>query len=667
MKVRTNLFLLSAIFAILIGALGFIVFQSFGLINREMKGSISANKMIKDVFELNIVTYEYLMHHKKRMQQQWILKYDSLGKLLERMRKEESHPECQSILESITSDYKALGSLYSQLRATFVKRKKLLEENLPQGEINMIFAQEERLIAQTLMRTQKITSGAFRSSIIMQQRIARVRQRTNWIVLFSIIGFIILSSCVSFLITRSITRPLNKLANGAELIGKGDLNHRVDIKTKNELGELASAFNQMTERRQLADETLRQSEAKYQDLFDSAPVAYFFVGIDGLIKGANKAAENLTGYRSEELQKMKEFNLYAEKSKEKAKGLFEKFKRGISWENEEMIYEKKDGQKIYGLLSVRPIKDENGLVLESRSVVVDITERKRAEDELEQHRNHLEEMVGIRTAELDKRISEAEQLNSAMVNLMEDLRVSKEILTTRSQQLTEANKELDAFAYSVSHDLRAPLRAVAGFSQMLIEDYGDKLDEQGQHQLDVIQGSARQMGQLIDDLLAFSRLGRKELRMLDINMRALAEEVIKQFQIIEPERTARLKVDALPPTIGDRSMIREVFANLLSNALKYTAPREAAVIEVNAKTEGDENIYSVRDNGVGFDMKYAGKLFKVFQRLHSTEEFEGTGIGLALVQRIVHRHGGRVWAEGQVNQGATFYFALPIRKEKEDD
>ncbi len=659
MKVRTNLFLLSAIFAILIGALGFIVFQSFGLINREMKGSISANKMIKDVFELNIVTYEYLMHHKKRMQQQWILKYDSLGKLLERMRKEESHPEGQSILESITSDYKALGSLYSQLQATFVKRKKLLEENRPQGEINMIFALEERLIAQTLMRTQKITSGAFRSSIIMQQRIARVRQRTNWIVLFSIIGFIILSSCVSFLITRSITRPLNKLANGAELIGKGDLNHRVDIKTKNEIGELADAFNHMTERRQLAEETLRKSEAKYQDLFDSAPAAYFSVGIDGLIKGANKAAENLTGYRSEELQKMKVFNLYAEESKEKAKGLFEKFKRGISWENEEMIYERKGGQKIHGLLSISLIKDENGLVLESRSVVVDITERKQVEEELEKHRNHLEEMVGIRTAELDKRISEVEQLNSAMVNLMEDLRVSNDSLVTRTQQLVEANKELDAFAYSVSHDLRAPLRAIDGFSQMLTEDYGDKLDEGGQHQLDVIQNSARQMGQLIDDLLAFSRLGRRELKMSNINIQSLAEEVFEQQQISETERTTQLAVEELPQAIGDRAMIREVLVNLFSNALKYSASQDSSFIGVAGRVEGDESIYSVKDNGVGFDMKYADKLFQVFQRLHSTEEFEGTGIGLALVQRIVHRHGGRVWAEGKVDEGATFYFSLP--------
>jgi len=431
MKIRTNLFLLSAIFVMLIAALGFIVLQSFSQINREIKESNSANKMIKDIFELNIVTYEYFMHHEKRMWQQWMLKYDSLGKLLERMREEDSHPECQDILESITSDYKALGNLFPQLQANFSKRKRLIEEDRPQAEINMTFALEERLIAQALMRAQKITSGAFRSSILTQQRIARVGQRTNWIVLFSIIGFAILSFCISFLTITAITRPLNKLVKSAEIIGEGNLDHRVDIKTKNEIGGLAVAFNQMTERRKLVEERLRQSEAKYLDLYSSAPAAYFSVGIDGLIKGANKAAEAFTCYRSEELQGMKVFNLYPEESKEKAKGLLEKFKRGISWENEEMIYERKDGQKIYGLLSVSPIKDANGQVLESRSVVFDITKRKRAEEELEKHREHLEELVRERTPALQK-----------MVNLMagREIRMAelKETIQKLRAQLEEA-------------------------------------------------------------------------------------------------------------------------------------------------------------------------------------------------------------------------------------
>jgi light-regulated signal transduction histidine kinase (bacteriophytochrome) len=249
-----------------------------------------------------------------------------------------------------------------------------------------------------------------------------------------------------------------------------------------------------------------------------------------------------------------------------------------------------------------------------------------------------------------------------MVNLLADLRVSKENLELTTRQLSDANKELESFSYSVSHDLRAPLRAIDGFSQILVEDYGDKLDEGGQHQLDVIQGSARQMGQLIDDLLAFSRLGRKGISMSEIDMGVLAKEVFEQLQLGTPGRAVKFKVDTLHSAYGDRAMIREVLVNFLSNAMKFTRPGKAPVIEVTGTVDENENVYSVKDKGVGFDMKYADKLFQVFQRLHSAEEYEGTGIGLALVQRIIHRHNGRVWAEGKVNKGATFNFSLPAVK-----
>jgi len=290
---------------------------------------------------------------------------------------------------------------------------------------------------------------------------------------------------------------------------------------------------------------------------------------------------------------------------------------------------------------------------------VEIAERKRVEKELEKHRDHLEELVGKRTVDLDKRILEVEQLNRGMVNLLEDLRISNENLEIMTKKLAETNNELEAFSYSVSHDLRAPLRAINGFSQMLVEDYGNKLQPEGQRQLGIIQESAQKMGQLIDDLLAFSRLGQKGMSISEIDMSLLAEEVIEQLKLSDSKRDVQFKLGTLPNASGDLAMIRAVFANLLSNALKYTRPNEAAVIEIAGRTDGEEIIYTVKDNGVGFDMKYADKLFRVFQRLHGPEEFEGTGIGLALVQRIITRHGGRVWGEGKVDGGATFYFALP--------
>ncbi len=226
------------------------------------------------------------------------------------------------------------------------------------------------------------------------------------------------------------------------------------------------------------------------------------------------------------------------------------------------------------------------------------------------------------------------------------------------QRVTERTAELEAFSYSVSHDLRTPLLTIDGFSRMLLEDYTDALDAEGQRQLQVICNNAEKMGQLIDDLLAFSRIGRREMVPSPINMNELAKTVFEELSAANPERELHLKMQAIPSSFGDQAMIGQVFTNLLSNAIKFTRPQEAAVIEVGARTEDGETVFFVKDNGVGFDMAYADKLFGVFQRLHSDEEFEGTGVGLAIVQRIIHRHGGRVWAESEIGKGATIYFTL---------
>jgi signal transduction histidine kinase len=238
----------------------------------------------------------------------------------------------------------------------------------------------------------------------------------------------------------------------------------------------------------------------------------------------------------------------------------------------------------------------------------------------------------------------------------------EERVQDRTRKLEEANKELEAFSYSVSHDLRAPLRAVDGFSRILLEDYAGKLDADGQRVLDVIRSNTQNMGRLIDDLLAFSRLGRKQIEASPINMSDLADDVFQQLKSGLTDQKVQFKLAPLPSATGDPALIRQVFVNLLSNAAKYSKPRIETVIEVDGRYENGDCVYYVKDNGVGFDMTYSQKLFGVFQRLHSVEEFEGTGVGLAIVQRIVHRHGGRVWAEGKLDEGATFYFSLPKEK-----
>lgn len=238
-------------------------------------------------------------------------------------------------------------------------------------------------------------------------------------------------------------------------------------------------------------------------------------------------------------------------------------------------------------------------------------------------------------------------------------RQMEEQLQLRAGQLETANKELEAFSYSVSHDLRAPLRAIDGFSLILLEDYADTLDAEGQRLLGVVRDNTQKMSQLIDDLLAFSRIGRAQIAASTIHMRALVQELLEELKPTLGERAVHFEVKPLPEVRGDRAMIRQVVVNLLANAVKFTRPRPRAEIEVGARVDNGQAIYYVKDNGAGFDMQYANKLFGVFQRLHRQEEFEGTGVGLAIVQRVVHRHGGRVWAEGKVNEGATFYFSLP--------
>jgi light-regulated signal transduction histidine kinase (bacteriophytochrome) len=250
----------------------------------------------------------------------------------------------------------------------------------------------------------------------------------------------------------------------------------------------------------------------------------------------------------------------------------------------------------------------------------------------------------------------------ALLNMLEDIEVERIKAEQAKALLESVNKELEAFSYSVSHDLRAPLRAISGFSQAVIEDYAPKLDDEGKRYLGLIQENAHRMGRLIDDLLTFSRLGRQQMTESEIDLDILAKSVFDELSALEPGRKIEFAIQSVPPVHGDASMICQVLTNLLSNAIKFTRNRDVAFIKFGYSTEYDGGAYYVRDNGVGFDMQYVGKLFGVFQRLHSISEFEGTGVGLALVSRIITRHGGRVWAEGKVNQGATLYFTLPQRQ-----
>jgi light-regulated signal transduction histidine kinase (bacteriophytochrome) len=273
----------------------------------------------------------------------------------------------------------------------------------------------------------------------------------------------------------------------------------------------------------------------------------------------------------------------------------------------------------------------------------------------------LERRVAERTSQFEARVAEVETLNRAMTNLLEDLQEANRRVSETAAQLQETNAELEAFSYSVSHDLRAPLRHIGGFVQMLLRREKDRLDPTSSRYVTVISQAAGRMGQLIDDLLAFSRTGRGELKLQPVEPGELVQIARQELAPVLEGRPITWQIGPLPAVQADPALLQLVWVNLLSNAIKYTGPRAEARIEIGATRSEDiegELIFCVRDNGVGFDPRYTDRLFGVFQRLHADEAFEGTGIGLAQVRRIIHRHGGRVWAKGEVDGGATFFFSL---------
>jgi PAS domain S-box-containing protein len=408
---------------------------------------------------------------------------------------------------------------------------------------------------------------------------------------------------------------------------------------------------------------LEANEARLRKIFEAVPVGVGMVQ-DRVIIFANEAICRMLGYTHEALINQPARILYADDAELERVG---RIKYPILVKEGTAVIETQFKHIDNQVIDVRmrsALIDPEDISAGVISLIINITEQKKSEKELTQYREHLEALVAERTAEIKQRVAEVEQLNRGMLNLLADLQATNEYVSRTAQQLEETNAELESFAYSVSHDLRAPLRHISGFVNLLQADAGDQLDEQSTYYLQVINKAAIKMGQLIDDLLAFSRMGRKELVKKRVNMNELLAEVQQQFTQDIGNRDVIWKIESLSEVMADPALLRQVWANLLENALKYTRIRPTTSIEIGQMPPGENNevIFFVRDNGVGFDNRYIDKLFGVFQRLHRDEEFEGTGIGLATVRRIIHRHNGRVWAEGKIDKGATFFFTLPTSK-----
>lgn len=309
-----------------------------------------------------------------------------------------------------------------------------------------------------------------------------------------------------------------------------------------------------------------------------------------------------------------------------------------------MAVQKYDIRKTDGTFEVRYWSPMNKPVLDSHNEILYIIHR--AED--------VTDFVMMKAIQNEK-----EQESSEAIRRMEMEIFSKaQTIQKFNKELESVNSELESFSYSVSHDLRSPLRAINGYAKMIEEDFADKLDSEGKRMLNVIKDNARNMGLLIDDLLDFSKLGRKELIKKNVNMNELVKDILTEVSKTIPDKT-KVKISELHNIQADVALIKQVMINLISNAVKYSSKKENPLVEIWSEDEGNFISYCVKDNGAGFDMKFVNKIFGVFERLHSPMEFEGTGVGLALVKRIIIKHGGKIHAEGKVNEGALFCFAIP--------
>jgi PAS domain S-box-containing protein len=407
------------------------------------------------------------------------------------------------------------------------------------------------------------------------------------------------------------------------------------------------------------NKTIRESEEKFKSISEQTSDFISITDAQGIITYASSASEKLFQLEPEEICGRNFIEFVDEPEIPRALEVFSDASKGSTGiSNIEFSLKRKDGSTFIAELNGSKFQQDlmNGTLV----VIRDITERKQAEAALVKSKVSLQEALEVSNRARQSLLSvlEDQQLAEQEVhNLNAEL---EQRVIQRTAQLEAANRELEAFSYSVSHDLRAPLRHINGFIDLFLEAKSTQLTNEELGYLNTVTNSANEMGELIDALLSFSRLNRADLRKKTIDTEQIIRLGLKIFENEIKQREIEIKIDPLPEIYGDYQLINQVWVNLLSNAIKYTGKKEKAIIEIGSFVENDETTFFVKDNGAGFNMKYADKLFGVFQRLHKPRDFEGIGIGLANIKRIIVRHGGHCWAEGEIDKGATFYFSLPV-------
>ena len=399
-------------------------------------------------------------------------------------------------------------------------------------------------------------------------------------------------------------------------------------------------------------EELEGALEQYTELYDFAPVGYFTLNPEGVIRASNLAGATLLGVERSRLLGRSFLPFVVPEDRASFTAFLGKVIAGMGKEELELGLAPQQEGSAQLFVKVEAVTDSTGK--KCRVALVDITRRKKVEEELERYREHLEWLVGERTRSLEAEISERRHAELVVKELNTNL---EQRVAERTDELQSTIRDLQTFSYSISHDLRTPLRSINSFASVLLEEFSAGLSDEGKRLVTSIVQRTVNMGTLIDDLLTFSRISVQQLAVKPIDMTGLVHELVEKLQ--SDGISAQFQIAELPRARGDRSMIAQVLENLLANAVKFSRKAQHPLVEVGHLAGEKENVYFVKDNGVGFDMKYVDAIFGVFQRLHSSDEFEGTGVGLAIVEQIVTKHGGRVWAESRSGEGASFYFSLP--------
>jgi PAS domain S-box-containing protein len=766
MKIKTKLQLIIIVNILILA--GIVCFSL--LWQKQAEDLIEQNAMISElqevIFERARLREEYFLHRTARAKTQFLLIHKEIGGRLERMTKAFHDPEEKASLDGMVVAHLRIGHLFDRLIR--------LDEGTgdrPAGTQ----ALRERIIGQMLIQAHamyrdgaKLLKAANEKTAIQNDR-----DRLYGYITFGLLALLI--GAFAVIIIRNIAYPLTRLQEGTEMIARGNLSYKTDLKGRDEIGRLSAAFDLMTENlkkitvsrdelnkeiegRKRKEAELRAVFSYQKSLLSAIPDIIMEVDGNKVYTWANQPGRDFFG----EDVVGREAAFFFEGDQDTYSTVQPLFNGHENVIHLESWQRRRDGEKRLLSWQCRVLKDENGQVTGALSSARDITARKAMQEALraseEKYRllaensadivwildfkkqkftyvnPSVESIRGYTPEEalelpLDK-ILTPDSYKRAMEILKEVLagdprgfkdpknipafefqefckdgsvidtetrmrfilnakgrpvgvqgitrdvterkRAEEEIrrlnaeleqrVIDRTAKLEAVNRELEAFSYSVSHDLRGPLRAIDGFSRILLEDYGERLDAEGRRLFNVIRTNTQHMDQLITDLLSLSRVSKNELNLSRIDMTAMARSIYHEIASPEVQQKFVFTVAPLPDGCGDSNLLRQVWSNLLSNAIKYTIPREERRIEITAHTEGGMNVYSVRDTGVGFNPAYAHKLFGVFQRLHKSSEFEGNGVGLAIVQRIVHRHGGRVRAEGNLNEGAVFSFSLPCKE-----